>query len=53
MQDVNDKLRRENVNQAGGSLYEKEARYLVRAKNEFEDLDDIMETVLVSRDGGT
>ena len=29
----------------------KEARYLVRAKNEFEDLDDIMETVLVSRDG--
>ncbi len=51
MQDVNDKLRRENVNQAGGSLYEKEAQYLVRARNEFADLKDIMETVLVSRDG--
>lgn len=51
MQDINAKLRRENVNQAGGSLYEKEARYLVRAKNEFEDLDDIVNTVLLSRDG--
>jgi HAE1 family hydrophobic/amphiphilic exporter-1 len=51
IQDVNDKLRRENVNQAGGSLYEKEARYLVRARNEFQDLQDIMETVVVSREG--
>lgn len=51
MQDVSSRLARENVNQAGGSLYEKEARYLVRAKNEFEDLDDIMNTVLVSREG--
>ena len=51
IQDVNDKLRRENVNQAGGSLYEKEARYLVRARNEFQDLRDIMETVVVSREG--
>ncbi|HVT44985.1 MAG TPA: efflux RND transporter permease subunit [Thermoanaerobaculia bacterium] len=49
--DVNQKLRRENVNQAGGSLYEKEARYLVRSKNEFVDLQDIMDTVLVTRDG--
>lgn len=49
--EVNQKLSRENVNQAGGSLYEKEARYLVRAKNEFEDLPDIMNTVLVSRQG--
>jgi HAE1 family hydrophobic/amphiphilic exporter-1 len=51
IQDVSERLRRENVNQAGGSLYEKEARYLVRAKNEFEDLGDIMDTVLVSRAG--
>ncbi len=51
MQDVNQKLLRENVNQAGGSLYEEEARYLVRANNEFEGLDDIMDTVLMSRDG--
>src|SRR6267142_499284 len=51
IQDVNQKLLRENVNQAGGSLYEQEARYLVRARNEFKDLDDIMNTVLVSKDG--
>ncbi|HZI95058.1 MAG TPA: efflux RND transporter permease subunit [Patescibacteria group bacterium] len=51
IQDVNQKLLRENVNQAGGSLYESEARYLVRARNEFKDLDDIMKTVLVSKDG--
>ncbi|MGH9458560.1 MAG: efflux RND transporter permease subunit, partial [Thermoanaerobaculia bacterium] len=49
--EVNQKLQRENVNQAGGSLYEEEARYLVRSRNEFEDLRDIMETVLVTRDG--
>jgi hydrophobic/amphiphilic exporter-1 (mainly G- bacteria), HAE1 family len=51
MEDVNQKLRRENVNQAGGSLYEKEARYLVRARNEFQDLEGIMATVLISREG--
>ncbi|HEY3177078.1 MAG TPA: efflux RND transporter permease subunit [Candidatus Polarisedimenticolia bacterium] len=51
IQEVNQKLLRENVNQAGGSLYEQEARYLVRARNEFKDLDDIMRTVLVSRVG--
>ena len=51
IQEVNQKLLRENVNQAGGSLYESEARYLVRARNEFKDLDDIMKTVLLSKDG--
>ena len=49
--DVNQKLMRENVNQAGGSLYEEEARYLVRANNEFKSLDDILETVLVANGG--
>jgi HAE1 family hydrophobic/amphiphilic exporter-1 len=49
--EVNQRLLRENVNQAGGSLYEEEARYLVRANNEFKSLDDIIETVLISRDG--
>lgn len=49
--EVNQKLQRENVNQAGGSLYEKEARYLVRSRNEFENLRDVMDTVLVARDG--
>ena len=51
IQDVNQKLLRENVNQAGGSLYESEARYLVRARNEFKNLDDILKTVIVSKDG--
>jgi HAE1 family hydrophobic/amphiphilic exporter-1 len=46
--EVNRRLLRENVNQAGGSLYEEEARYLVRARNEFETLDDIMQTVVLS-----
>ncbi|MGH9464629.1 MAG: efflux RND transporter permease subunit, partial [Thermoanaerobaculia bacterium] len=48
---VNDRLLRDNVNQAGGSLYEAEARYLVRSNNEFRDLEDVMETVLLSAHG--
>ncbi len=46
IEEVRDRLARENVNRAGGSLYEKEARYLVRARNEFENLDDIRATVV-------
>lgn len=46
--EVRDRLARENINQAGGSLYEREARYLVRSRNEFEDLDDILQTVVFS-----
>jgi len=49
--DVNLKLLQENINQAGGSLYESEARYLVRARNEFQNLDDIRAMVVTSRDG--
>ncbi len=48
--DIDDRLLRENVNQAGGSLYEREARYLVRARNEFSNLDDIADTVVAIRD---
>ena len=51
IQDVNEALLKENVNQAGGSLYEEEARYLVRSNNEFVDLEDIMEVVLLAQDG--
>ena len=46
---VRDRLAQENINQAGGSLYEKEARYLVRSRNEFENLGDILETVLFNQ----
>jgi HAE1 family hydrophobic/amphiphilic exporter-1 len=49
--DVQAVLARENVNQAGGSLYEQEARYLVRANNEFKSLDDILATIASERDG--
>ena len=49
--EVNSRLLAENLNQAGGSLYESEARYLVRARNEFRDLDDIRETILLSQGG--
>jgi HAE1 family hydrophobic/amphiphilic exporter-1 len=49
--EVQAKLDSENVNQAGGSLYEAEARYLVRSRNEFTSLADIGETILTIRDG--
>ncbi|MCZ6670681.1 MAG: efflux RND transporter permease subunit [Acidobacteria bacterium] len=39
-------LKRDNINLAGGSLYEDEARYLVRTNNEFQNLEDILQTVL-------
>ncbi|MGB5173197.1 MAG: efflux RND transporter permease subunit, partial [Thermoanaerobaculia bacterium] len=51
IQAVNEALLKDNVNQAGGSLYEEEARYLVRSNNEFVDLEDIMDTVLLAQDG--
>jgi HAE1 family hydrophobic/amphiphilic exporter-1 len=49
--EVAERLRLENVNRAGGSLYESEARYLVRARNEFETLDDVRDTILLSANG--
>jgi len=49
--EVNTRLLQENLNLAGGSLYEAEARYLVRARNEFADLDDIRETVIHTQNG--
>jgi HAE1 family hydrophobic/amphiphilic exporter-1 len=49
--DVRARLLRENVNQAGGSLYESEARYLVRARNELRSLDEIRATIVAAREG--
>ncbi len=48
---VNEQLSKANVDQAGGSLYEREARYLVRAHNRFGSLEDIRSSVLIDRDG--
>ncbi len=51
IEEVRDRLARENINQAGGSLYEEEARYLVRSRNELEDIDDIKATVVMHENG--
>ncbi len=51
MAEVATRLDKANVDQAGGSLYEREARYLVRARNRLESLEDIRATVLVDRQG--
>ena len=48
---VINRLKDENINLAGGSMREGRTRYLVRTVNEFRDLEDIRETVIVSRDG--
>nr|WP_263429556.1 efflux RND transporter permease subunit [Nannocystis pusilla] len=45
------RLQAENINLAGGSMRDGRTRYLVRTVNEFRDLDDIRELVVVSRDG--
>jgi len=51
LEEVRNRLAQENVNQAGGSLYEEEARYLVRSRNEFQNLGDMRETVILSQEG--
>lgn len=48
---VTEALRKANIDQAGGSLYEREARYLVRARSRFASLADIEATVLFDDDG--
>jgi hydrophobic/amphiphilic exporter-1 (mainly G- bacteria), HAE1 family len=51
IEDVGRRLLSENVNEAGGSLYESEARYLVRAVNELSGSEDILSTIIATRDG--
>ncbi|MCX4240091.1 efflux RND transporter permease subunit [Paraliomyxa miuraensis] len=45
------RLEAENINLAGGTMRDGRTRYLVRTVNEFRDLDDIGEIVVVRRDG--
>ncbi|WAS92180.1 efflux RND transporter permease subunit [Nannocystis punicea] len=45
------RLQAENINLAGGSMRDGRTRYLVRTVNEFRDLEDIRDLVVVSRDG--
>ncbi|MCA9715069.1 MAG: efflux RND transporter permease subunit, partial [Myxococcales bacterium] len=45
------RLQNENINVAGGNMRDGRTRYLVRTVNEFRNLDDMREMVVVSRDG--
>ncbi|HEX5221240.1 MAG TPA: efflux RND transporter permease subunit, partial [Verrucomicrobiae bacterium] len=46
IQHVIDRLRQENINVAGGTLKEGRAEYMVRTLNEYENLDQIAETIV-------
>jgi len=46
IQTVIDRLRQENINVAGGTLKEGRSEYMVRTLNEYENLDEIAETVV-------
>jgi HAE1 family hydrophobic/amphiphilic exporter-1 len=46
IQSVIDRLRQENINVAGGTLKEGRAEYMVRTLNEYENLEEIAETVV-------
>lgn len=48
---INNRLKAENINLAGGSMRDGKTRYLVRTVNEFRDLEDIRDLVIVSRGG--
>jgi HAE1 family hydrophobic/amphiphilic exporter-1 len=48
---ISQRLAAENINLAGGTMREGTTRYLVRTVNEFRDLDDIANTVVLSREG--
>jgi HAE1 family hydrophobic/amphiphilic exporter-1 len=51
VQTVIDRLRQENINVAGGTLKEGRTEYMVRALNEYEDLEEIAETVVTRLEG--
>jgi hydrophobic/amphiphilic exporter-1 (mainly G- bacteria), HAE1 family len=49
--EVTDVLRRENLNQATGSLYDHDANYLVRMLNQFRTVEEIRNVVIRDRQG--
>jgi len=51
IQQVINRLAQENINVAGGTLKEGRVEYLVRTLNEYEDLDQIGDTIITSIDG--
>lgn len=48
---IMERLRSENINLSGGRLESERAEYLVRTLNQFEDLDDIRNIYIATRDG--
>lgn len=51
IEQIQQALARNNINVAGGSVYEEEARYLVRTLNQFETMDDVKGIILADHDG--
>ncbi|HMB53059.1 MAG TPA: efflux RND transporter permease subunit [Thermoanaerobaculia bacterium] len=51
IQNVIDRLAQENINVAGGTITEGRTEYMVRTLNEYEDLDQIADTVITRLDG--
>jgi HAE1 family hydrophobic/amphiphilic exporter-1 len=51
IEEISSRLRAENVNVSGGSLFEGTRELLVRTLNRFESLDDIEQTVVTRRNG--
>ncbi len=51
IQTVIDRLAQENINLAGGTLTEGRTEYMVRTLNEYEDLDQIRNTVVAHFEG--
>ncbi|RUO40839.1 acriflavin resistance protein [Pseudidiomarina aestuarii] len=48
---IMERLRSENINLSGGRLESERAEYLVRTLNQFENLDDIRNIYIATRDG--
>lgn len=49
--EVTNILRQENLNQASGSLYDQDARYMVRMLNEFRSVDEIRRIIVRNEQG--
>ncbi|MDB4619614.1 efflux RND transporter permease subunit, partial [bacterium] len=48
---VINRLSAENINAAGGRIREGEAEYMIRTINEYQDLEEIKDTIVYRRDG--
>ena len=51
IQNVIDRLRQENINVAGGTLTEGRTEYMVRTLNEYQDLRQMEDTIVATREG--